>query len=148
MKRLVAICAGLIGIAVLCAVSMGWVLAHPVQTRIGSPPADLNAQVVTFASDSGANVHGWWCPLQNRRGVVLLLPGIRANRLSMLDRARFLRRGVIRSYSLISRQPAKRKAITSRLAGKKVAMYWPRQILPGKSIQRRAWRLLAVHWEA
>ena len=98
MKRLVAICAGLIGIAVLCALSMGWLLAHPVQTRIGSPPADLNAQVVTFASDSGANVHGWWCPLQNRRGVVLLLPGIRANRLSMLDRARFLRRG---GYSVL-----------------------------------------------
>src|SRR5438874_12797947 len=98
MKRLVAICAGLIGIAVLCALSMGWLLAHPVQTRIGSPPADLNAQVVTFPSDSGANVHGWWCPLQNRRGVVLLLPGIRANRLSMLDRARFLRRG---GYSVL-----------------------------------------------
>src|SRR5436190_10086347 len=98
MKRIVAICAGLIGIAVLCALSMGWLLAHPVQTRIGSPPADLNAQAVTFASDSGANIHGWWCPLQNRRGVVLLLPGIRANRLSMLDRARFLRRG---GYSVL-----------------------------------------------
>ena len=98
MKRFVAICAGLIGIAALCVLSMGWLLAHPVQTRIVSPPADLNAQAVTFASDSGANVHGWWCPLQNRRGVVLLLPGIRANRLSMLDRARFLRRA---RYSIL-----------------------------------------------
>src|SRR4029434_6926853 len=52
----------------------------------------------TFARDSGANVHGWWCPLQNRRGVVLLLPGIRANRLSMVDRARFLRRA---GYSVL-----------------------------------------------
>lgn len=98
MKRLVVIFAVLLGIGFLSVVSVGWLLAHPVQTRIVSPPADLNAQAVTFASDSGANVHGWWCPLQNRRGVVLLLPGIRANRLSMLDRARFLRRA---GYSVL-----------------------------------------------
>jgi len=53
---------------------------------------------VTFASDSGANVHGWWCPTQNGRGAVLLLPGIRANRLSMVDRARFLHRA---GYSVL-----------------------------------------------
>jgi alpha-beta hydrolase superfamily lysophospholipase len=73
-------------------------LAHPIQTRIGNPPADLNAQPVTFASDSGANVHAWWCPIENGRGAVLLLPGIRANRLSMIDRARFLRRA---GYSVL-----------------------------------------------
>jgi len=82
----------LLGIAIVCFLSAGWLLAHPVQTRIGNPPADLDAQAVTFASDSGANVHGWWCPIENARGAVLLLPGIRANRLSMVDRARFLRR--------------------------------------------------------
>jgi fermentation-respiration switch protein FrsA (DUF1100 family) len=91
MKRVIASCAILILVGVVCAISVGWLLAHPVQTRIGSPPADLNAQPVTFPSDSGANVHGWWCPIQNRTGVVLLLPGIRANRLSMVERARFLR---------------------------------------------------------
>ncbi len=75
MKRLVVIFARLIGIPIACVFSAGWLLAHPVQTRIGDPPADLNAQAVTFASDSGANVHGWWCPMQNSRGAVLLLPG-------------------------------------------------------------------------
>jgi len=98
MKRLVVIFARLIGIPIACVFSAGWLLAHPVQTRIGDPPADLNAQAVTFASDSGANVHGWWCPMQNSRGAVLLLPGIRANRLSMVDRARFLRRA---GYSVL-----------------------------------------------
>ncbi len=98
MKRLVVIFATLIGIPIACVFSAGWLLAHPVQTRIGDPPADLNAQAVTFASDSGANVHGWWCPIQNGRGSVLLLPGIRANRLSMVDRARFLRRA---GYSVL-----------------------------------------------
>src|SRR6266513_2154620 len=90
MKRVIAACAILILITVICAISVGWLLAHPVQTRIGNPPADLNAEPVTFASDSGANIHGWWCPIQNGRGTVLLLPGVRANRLSMVDRARFL----------------------------------------------------------
>lgn len=88
--RFAAILAILVLVAIVFAISVGWLLAHPVQTKIGNPPADLNAQSVTFASDSGATVHGWWCPIQNDRGAVLLLPGIRANRLSMVDRARFL----------------------------------------------------------
>jgi fermentation-respiration switch protein FrsA (DUF1100 family) len=66
--------------------------------RIGDPPADLNAEPVNFESDSGANVHGWWCPVRNSRGAVLLLPSIRANRLSMVDRARFLHRA---GYSVL-----------------------------------------------
>jgi uncharacterized protein len=92
MKRLAAICATLIFVPIVCAIFAGWMLGHPVQARIGSPPADLSAQLITFESDSGANVHGWWCRVQNDRGAVLLLPGIRANRLSMVDRAQFLRR--------------------------------------------------------
>jgi uncharacterized protein len=83
--------ATLVGAGVICVLAVGWLLAHPVQTRIGNPPADLNAEPVTFASDSGSSVHGWWCPIGNASGAVLLLPGIRANRLSMVDRARFLR---------------------------------------------------------
>jgi hypothetical protein len=98
MKRFAAACATLIHVAIGCPLCAGWLLAHSTQTRIGNPPADLNAQAVTFASDSGANVHGWWCSFQNARGAVLLLPGIRANRLSMVDRARFLRRA---GYSVL-----------------------------------------------
>jgi pimeloyl-ACP methyl ester carboxylesterase len=98
MKRLLVIFAALIAAVVTCVLVVGWLLAHPVQTRIRNPAADLNAQSVTFPSDSGANVHGWWCPIHNSRGAVLLLPGIRANRLSMVDRARFLRRA---GYSVL-----------------------------------------------
>ncbi len=98
MKLLVAVCAILILVTIISAMSVGWLLAHPIQTRIGDPPADLNAEQVTFASDSGATVHGWWCPIQNANGAVLLLPGIRANRLSMVDRARFLHRS---AYSVL-----------------------------------------------
>src|SRR5881396_431735 len=91
-KRLFALAAILlmIGIAVLFAI--GWALAAPVQINVGKAPSDLGAETVEFKSDSGAIVKGWWCPTVNSRGVVLLLSGIRANRLSMVDRARFLRR--------------------------------------------------------
>ena len=98
MKRFVAICASLLVVTVVGAISVGWMLGHPVQVRIGDPPADLNAEPVNFKSDSGAAVHGWWCPVRNSRGAVLLLPGIRANRLSMVDRARFLNRA---GYSVL-----------------------------------------------
>src|SRR5438093_6728266 len=98
MRWLVITLATVFAAGLICVFAVGWLLAHPVQTRIGKPPADLKAEPVTFPSDSGASVHGWWCPIQNARGAVLLLPGIRANRLSMVDRARFLRRA---GYSVL-----------------------------------------------
>lgn len=97
-QRLATICAAPIILAAALSSSIGWMLAHPVQTRIGNPPTDLNAQPIEFRSDSGAMVHGWWCPVANSRGAVLLLPGIRANRLSMVARARFLGRA---NYSVL-----------------------------------------------
>ena len=49
MKRVVAACAILILIAITCAISVGWLLAHPVQTAIGNPPADLNYRSLSRA---------------------------------------------------------------------------------------------------
>ena len=92
MKRVVTIL--LVALIVLCTsvLCIGWILGRPVQTKIGNPPRDLNAESVEFPSDSGTIVKGWWCQIEQSQHVILLLPGIRANRLSMLDRARFLRR--------------------------------------------------------
>jgi fermentation-respiration switch protein FrsA (DUF1100 family) len=98
VKRLLTIFATLVAGVIICAISVGWMLGHPVQIKIGEPPPDLDAQPVNFGSDSGATVHGWWCPAGDSRGAVLLLPGIRANRLSMIDRARFLHRA---GYSVL-----------------------------------------------
>jgi fermentation-respiration switch protein FrsA (DUF1100 family) len=67
----------------------GDVLIHPANTAIGPPPSDFPAQSVAFKSSSGALIQGWFASGQGR-GAVLLLHGVRANRLSMLDRARFL----------------------------------------------------------
>jgi uncharacterized protein len=146
MKRLVAVCGALILVAIACVLCVGWLLAHPVQTRIGNPPADLQAESVTFPSDSGAGVHGWWCPVQNRSGAVLLLPGIRANRLSMVDRARFLRSA---GYSVML---IDFKA-TGETKGDHIVFGWKKSrdviaaaILFVRLIQPLALRLLAVHW--
>lgn len=98
MKRFIAI-AAILGVAGLaCIVCIGWLLGRPVPTLVGDAPTDLNAQTVSFKSDSGASVAAWWCRTPNGRSVVLLLPGIRANRASMIDRARFLRRA---GYSIL-----------------------------------------------
>jgi uncharacterized protein len=92
-KRLFALAAILLMIGIAVPFAIGWALAAPVQISVGKAPSDLGAQTVEFKSNSGAIVKGWWCPTVNSRSVVLLLPGIRASRLSMVDRARFLRRG-------------------------------------------------------
>src|SRR5438132_3353192 len=98
IKRFLAVSAAAAIVAVAGVFAIGWALATPVQTHVGKPPEDLGARPVEFKSDSGAIVHGWWCPTTTSRGAVLLLPGIRANRLSMVHRARFLRRA---GYSVL-----------------------------------------------
>ena len=98
IKRFLALSAAAAIVGVTGVFAIGWALAAPVQTHVGKPPQDLGARPVEFKSDSGATVHGWWCPTTTSRGAVVLLPGIRANRLSMVDRARFLRRA---GYSIL-----------------------------------------------
>jgi alpha-beta hydrolase superfamily lysophospholipase len=61
----------------------------PRQYAIGPPPADLNAQTVTFANTSGTLLKGWLLPAAGSAGVVLL-HGRGGDRRSMLSRARFL----------------------------------------------------------
>lgn len=75
----------------MATIGLGVLLARPVQASLGNPPAELGAHRVVFRSDSGADVRGWWAPAAAARGTILLLPGVRANRHSMLDRALFLR---------------------------------------------------------
>lgn len=51
---------------------------------------DLPVQSVEFPSSSGAVLHGWFVSGQPGKGVVILMHGIRANRLQLVDHARFL----------------------------------------------------------
>ena len=43
ISRFAAIFGAVVLVTIIFAISVGWLLAHPVQTAIGNPPADLNA---------------------------------------------------------------------------------------------------------
>lgn len=68
----------------------GSIASAPALRAIGVPPSDFPAERVSFPSASGKSLAGWFAKGRPDRGAVLLMHGIRANRLEMLDRARFL----------------------------------------------------------
>ena len=77
---------------------VGSYLVAPAPQRIGEPPKDLPFTPVKLQDNSGAVTSGWHIRTQPSKGVVLLLHGIRGNRLSMLPRAQFL---VTAGYSVV-----------------------------------------------
>jgi fermentation-respiration switch protein FrsA (DUF1100 family) len=70
----------------------GTILTAPAPHSIGSLPSDLQGRSIQFPSESGSTIHGWFMSGRPGAGAVVLMHGVRANRLSMLDRARFLSR--------------------------------------------------------
>jgi alpha-beta hydrolase superfamily lysophospholipase len=76
----------------------GSVLTAPTPESIGDLPADLVGKSVQFWSESGSIIHGWFIPGTKGSGAIILMHGVRSNRLSMLDRARFLSRA---GYSVL-----------------------------------------------
>ena len=68
----------------------GSILTAPVFRSIGAPPAQLAARDIQFQSQSGATIHGWFVPGKKDAGAIILMHGVRSNRLSMVNRARFL----------------------------------------------------------
>jgi alpha-beta hydrolase superfamily lysophospholipase len=76
----------------------GSVLIAPSNCEIGPPPTDMPVQPVQFPSSSGAILHGWLVRGQAGKGVVILMHGIRANRLQQGEHARFLYRA---GYSVL-----------------------------------------------
>jgi len=89
--------------AAVLAVSAGWIagsmLIGPSHQHVGDLPAYLGGQAVEIPSSSGAMLQGWLLSparpgeFQVRvagPGAVVLMHGLRANRLAMSDRARFL----------------------------------------------------------
>jgi pimeloyl-ACP methyl ester carboxylesterase len=94
----------LVGVAVVVVVVIAatWMaggdLADPANRDIGRPPLDLEASNITFASGSGALIHGWLSHGKPGQGAVILLHGLRGDRRDMLSRAEFLR---ARGYSVL-----------------------------------------------
>jgi fermentation-respiration switch protein FrsA (DUF1100 family) len=90
LRRLVVVLLALL----LCGAALCWYvggeLMAPQLRAVGPPPAELGAQAVSFPSESGSIIHGWYVAGETGKGAVLLLHGVRANRTDMVSRAVFL----------------------------------------------------------
>ena len=117
---------------------MGGQLVAPQPVLIGSAPDDLRAEAVVIPGQAGS-IHGWWISGDADKASVLLLHGIRANRIAMLGRARLLAR---HGYSVLlidlqAHGESPGEAITLGLresAGVQLAREWIRRKRPGKAI--------------
>jgi uncharacterized protein len=72
-------------------IAVGLMLSAPARMTVGAPPADLNAETIEFQSASGATIRGWFVAGRPGGGAVVLMHGLRGNRLAMVRRARLLR---------------------------------------------------------
>jgi uncharacterized protein len=91
MKRRLLVSIPLIVLAFCLAIWLtGTFLSAPAHHVIGAAPPELGAEEIQFQSGSGATIHGWFIKGKQGAGAVILMHGVRSNRLSMVDRARFL----------------------------------------------------------
>jgi uncharacterized protein len=81
---------GVVGSTVIF-LTVGWFLTSPAHVAIGPPPSELAAEAVAISSPSGALLRGWFLAGRAGGGAVVLMHGIRSNRLSMVRRAKLLR---------------------------------------------------------
>ncbi|GBC61825.1 esterase [Desulfonema ishimotonii] len=69
---------------------VGNLLTSPAPGNAGLPPRDLKAEPVELVHPSGKRISGWLIRGSGKRGVVVLMHCLRADRRAMLNRARFL----------------------------------------------------------
>ena len=80
-------------IALLILYAIGSVLTKAQSSVIGEIPSDVKKiRSVSFPSKSGSDIQGWLLEAKQGKGGVLLLHGVRSNRLQMLNRAKFLQK--------------------------------------------------------
>ena len=97
-KRLIAGGLAILLLIVLVFWFAGTLLTSPVQRTVGRLPADLAGGSVEFPSESGSLIRGWFLPGRPGADTIILMHGVRASRLDMLERARFLSRA---GYSVL-----------------------------------------------
>jgi len=87
LKRLVVL--ALVATAALftAGAGVGLLLSAPAHSAIEPPPGELNAEAVEFPSSSGATIRGWFVAGEPGHVVVVLMHGLRGNRLPMVRRA-------------------------------------------------------------
>jgi fermentation-respiration switch protein FrsA (DUF1100 family) len=85
-KNAFAVAGGLAALALLGLWLVGWALTCPAQKVVGPAPPELGAEDVSFLSESGAQIKGWFARGVPGKGSVILLHGVRGNRREMLGR--------------------------------------------------------------
>lgn len=128
----------LLGLLAASLIAGDW-LTRPVRSVIGAPPPGLDARAVQVGYGANQHLAGWYLPGRPGEGAVLLLHGVRGNRLQMLARARWLQQEGIASLlvDLPSHGESSGKRIGfGRLEAPAVdaALAWLRAQLPGERI--------------
>jgi len=139
MKRLLITLLILTLMLVGVSLAAGEYLTRPVRTAIGALPGGLNAETVTIPFGEGQLLAGWFLPGRANEGAVLMLHGVRGNRLQMLARASWLQREGV--ASLIVDLPAHGESSGERISfgryeakGADAALAWLRARLPGEKV--------------
>ncbi|WP_457428076.1 alpha/beta hydrolase [Roseateles sp. P5_E7] len=139
MKRLLITLLILALVLAGLSLAAGEYLTRAVRTAIGAPPEGLNAETVTIPFGAGQRLAGWFLPGRANEGAVLMLHGVRGNRLQMLARARWLQREGV--ASLIVDLPSHGQSSGERISfgrheakGAEAALAWLRQRLPGEKV--------------
>lgn len=65
-------------------------LTSPVPARVGNCPSELTCENVEFVSESGSNIKGWFIKGQKNKGAIVIMHGLRSNRLNLIERIKFL----------------------------------------------------------
>jgi len=139
MKRLlIGLLVPALGIVAL-SLAAGEVLTKPARAAIGPPPAGMSVEAVRIPYRDTQQVSGWFLPGRPGEGAVLLLHGVRGNRLQMLERARWLQREGI--ASLLIDLPSHGESSGERISfgrrealGVQAALGWLRTRLPGERV--------------
>jgi fermentation-respiration switch protein FrsA (DUF1100 family) len=143
MKRLhlallLALLVPALGVAAV-SLAAGEFLTRPARARFGPPPPGLSAEAVQIPYGDGQQVSGWFVPGRTSEGAVLILHGVRSNRLQMLERALWLQREGI--ASLLIDLPSHGESSGDRITfgrhealGVQGALGWLRARLPRERI--------------
>lgn len=90
MKRYFIMAFAVVGLSALGLYGIGSMLIAPALHAVGDPPADLEAEVISIERADAGDVSGWFLPGKPDHAGILLLHSLRADKSSMLGRARFL----------------------------------------------------------
>jgi dienelactone hydrolase len=139
MRRLLIAALALAAGALLLSLAAGELLTRPARARIGPPPPGLHAEAMHAACGGGQQLSGWFLPGRAGEGAVLLLHGVRGNRLQMLARARWLQQEGI--AALLIDLPAHGESDGNRITfgrreslGAQAALDWLRARAPGERL--------------